>query len=79
MVNDIDLYIQQLNTRINNLRIQRKTFLYDFDIEFSSSEKRAEASNKIKEYFSKFSMGVEIRMCQQCGNRKFDLIILWSL
>ena len=79
MIDDIDLYIKKLEERISNLRIQRKTSLYDFDVEFSSSEKRSEASNKIREYFSKLGCGVEIRMCKQCGNRKADIILMWSL
>lgn len=79
IIEDIDLYIANLVERINKLKTAKKTSLYDIDVEFSTQEKRNEAVPKIREYFNRFEYGIEIKLCNQCGGRKCDIIILWSL
>lgn len=79
MIEDFDLYLQQLIEKINIQKSKKKTSIYEMDVEFISIDKRNEICPRIKDYFNKFGMRVEIRYCQQCGGRKADIIITFSL
>ncbi len=79
IIEDYELYLAQLIEKVNIQKSKGKTSLYEMDVEFISIDKRNEICPRIKQYFNKFGIGVEIRYCQQCGGRKADIIITFSL
>lgn len=79
MIEDYDLYLAQIIEKINIQKSKKRTSLYEMDVEFISLDKRNEICSRVKQYFSGYGIGVEVKYCQQCGGRKADIIITFSL
>ncbi len=75
IIDNYDFYLANLIDKVNTQRMNKRNYLYEMSVEFSSIDKRNEICLRIKTYFNKFGYGIEIKYCQQCGGRKADIII----
>ncbi len=76
IIDDYEIYLSYLIDKVNTKRVEKRNSLYEIDVEFISIDKCNEICSRVKEYFSKLGVGVEIKFCQSCGGRKADIIIL---